>query len=632
MDTRLIEQLAAAPLLADWGRPWAASPDGSTVAFQWYRDGDWQIFVMDLAGGEPHRIGSIDDACSCPLFSADGRGLYFSRDDRGSECFDVYRYDFAGGALENLLPDTPELAPLPDFDLSPDGTGIALTVADGDGYAVAVMPASGAPGGAGIRHLSRHPYTETSPIWSPDGRRLAVAAGTRGQDTAVFLIDAASGEQEIVGGDDHFVATQPAWSPDGRLLVFSGGPGDHPAIGLFDVAGGAVSWAWRGDLDAHHPAWSPDGSKLAFLVDCEAETGLVLLDLRSGMTSEMSIGAGNHYVPGFLPDGSLLCVFSPPTRPSDLYRIDVPVDDETAETARPVETPADEVADDTAAAADDVAAAATRVTDSLPAELRDVAFAAGFPVRFTSRDRLTSVPGLLVEPAEPNGAGVVIVHGGPTWHHSNEWDPLRQAFIAAGVTVMHPNYRGSDGYGRTWQNANRFLMGQGEAQDVAAAWDVLVGQGCDPARVAVTGRSWGGFMTMAMVTQFPGLWAAGVAGVPFFDFIDSMIDPTVREDLRWWDSENTGDPVKDRAKLEYYSPVNHLDRIEAPLLLLAGELDVRCPPRQTREVAAALQARGKLCEVVVYPDEGHEISGLEHRIDYDRRTVSFILEHTGVTS
>jgi hypothetical protein len=120
--------------------------------------------------------------------------------------------------------------------------------------------------------------------------------------------------------------------------------------------------------------------------------------------------------------------------------------------------------------------------------------------------------------------------------------------------VVHPNYRGSDGYGRRWQLANRYLCGQGEAQDCAGAHAFLVGMGCDPGRIAVTGRSHGGYLTAQMLTQFPQLWAAGVAGVPFFDHIDAQVDPAVREDLRWWDRENTGDLVKDRARLEYYSP------------------------------------------------------------------------------
>jgi dipeptidyl aminopeptidase/acylaminoacyl peptidase len=272
---------------------------------------------------------------------------------------------------------------------------------------------------------------------------------------------------------------------------------------------------------------------------------------------------------------------------------------------------------------------ATRVTDSLPADLRDHPFTGGISVHFTSWDHLSEVPGLLVEPPEPCGAGVVIIHGGPTWHHANEWDALRQALTAAGVTVVHPNYRGSDGYGRRWQLANRYLMGQGEALDVVAAHELLVSLGCDPERIAVTGRSWGGFLTMAMLTQFPDLWAAGVAGVPFFDFIDSQTDTDIRADLRWWDQQNTGDIVADRARLEHYSPINHLARVRASLLLLGGQFDPRCPPKQIAEVAARLRAQGTVCDAVVYENEGHEITGLEHRVDYDRRTAEFILAHIG---
>ena len=345
--------------------------------------------------------------------------------------------------------------------------------------------------------------------------------------------------------------------------------------------------------------WAPDGAALAFLVDAEGETGLCHVDLTDGAVTEYSIAPGNHYAPTFTPDGeALICVLSRPDAPSDLFRVELDDGD------------------------------VTMLTDSLPEELRETPFVSGDPVWFTSWDHLAEVPGILVEPDEPNGAAVVMVHGGPTWHHSNEWDPLRQAFVAAGLTVLHPNYRGSDGYGRRWQLANRWLMGQGEVLDVAAAHEFLVRHGCDPARIAITGRSWGGFHTMAAVTQFPDLWAAGVAGVPFFDFIDSQLDPTIREDLRWWDRENTGDVERDRARLEYYSPINHLSRVEAPLLLLGGALDPRCPPRQISEVAETLRARGRVCDYVVYPDEGHEISGLEHRVDYDRRTVDFILEHT----
>lgn len=597
--TSLIEQLAVVPAVGEDYRPFAVSPDGARLAVQWYRDGNWQIYLTGSHGEAPQRVGEFEDACWCPLFSPDGRFLYFARDDKGTECVDIYRLELASGRFENLLPDTPTFSPLPDFDLSPDGTRIALSAQSGESFHAAVMPAAPCPNAEGLRFLTDHHYNDLSPAWSPDGRRLALAADTHGQDVAVFVADPDAGLQATIGGSIGFLAMHPAWSPDGRLIAFAGGPFDHPAIGLYDVAAGAISWAWRGDRDAHGPCWSPDGTALAFLTDHDAETGLHWLHLPTGERRDLTIGPGNHSSPVFMPDGSaLLCGLSAPDHPNDLFRI---------------------------ATGD---GAVTRLTESLPDDLQRRRYPGGRHVRFTSRDHLAEVPGLLVEPDEPNGGAVVLVHGGPTWHHSNSWDPLRQAFLDAGLTVLHPNYRGSDGYGRRWQLANRWLMGQGEALDTAASWDYLVGLGCDPSRIAVTGRSWGGFMTMAMVTQFPELWACGVAGVPFFDFIDAAVDPAIREDLRWWDRENTGDPVRDKAKLEYYSPINHLERVEAPLLLLAAENDPRCPPTQIAEVAERLRARGKVCDYVIYPDEGHEISGIEHRLDYDRRTVDFILAHT----
>ena len=452
MRTSLIEQLAAAPAVGQDYRPYTLAPGGGAVAFEWYEGGDWQIYLKELPDGEPRRIGRLDDRCGCPQFSPDGRYLYFSCDDRGSECYDVYRYDLSTGKLVNLLPDTPDLAPLPDPDLSPDGTQLALTVAHDAGYAVAVMPAEPDPGGRSLRRLTEHPYTESSPRWSPDGERLAVTTGTRGQDTAIVVVDVASGASRVVGGSDTFHAGHAAWSPEGSRIAFSGGPGDRPAIGIYELATGSVTWAWRTTTSTPTTRCGRrTGRRCAFLVDVEGETGLLHIDLRDGAVTEYSIGAGNHYAPGFTPDGAaLMCVLSRPDAPPDLYRVELDDGDVTA------------------------------LTDSLPEHLRDVPFVSGGPVWFTSWDHLAEVPGILVEPDEPNGAAVVIVHGGPTWHHSNEWDPLRQAFVAAGFTVLHPNYRGSDGYGRRWQLANRWLMGEGEVLDVAAAHEFLVHLGLRP--------------------------------------------------------------------------------------------------------------------------------------------------------
>jgi dipeptidyl aminopeptidase/acylaminoacyl peptidase len=602
MTASLIERLAAVPEVWAESRPWAIAPDGATLAFTWRAGGDWHVFVKELQGdAAPRRIEDFDDPCVCPIFSADGAYLYFARDDRGSECFDVYRCELATGALVNLLPDTPTLSPSPDFGLSPDGRLLALAINHGPSSTAAVMPAEPGAGAAALSYLTDHWYNDWSPSFSPDGALLAFESDTHGQDAVVFIMDLATRSLRAIGGEAMTLARGPAWSPDGRSIAFSGGGGDYTAIGIYDVDREIIAWAWDGHGNAHSPSYSPDGRALVFVVDDGPESSLWHLDLTADVAACISVGAGNHYRPGFTPDGAaVVCVLSGPGCPADLFSVELE------------------------------SGAVRRLTDSLPADLADHEFVSGVPAIWESRDRLADVPGLSCAPQRFNGAGVVIIHGGPTWHHSNEWDPVRQALLDAGCMVVHPNYRGSDGYTRRWQLANRYLLGQGEAQDCAGAVDYLIEQGCDPGRIAVTGRSHGGYLTMQMLTQFPELWACGVAGVPFFDHIDAQVDPAVRTDLVWWDLENCGDMVKDRARLEYYSPINHLDRVTAPLLILAAACDPRCPTRQIATVVDRVRAGGVECEAVIYPDEGHEISGLEHRLDYERRTVEFMLAHLGV--
>ncbi len=608
----MIERLATLPAVGDEGRPFAISPDGATVAFQWYRDGDWQIYLLDLfADAEPVRAAAFDDECTCPLFSADGRYLYFSRDDAGSERFDVYRLPLTAGRPagepENLMPDTDKLSPLPDFDLSPDGRTLALSVDHGASYAAALLPAEPSPGAADLRILVDHYFNDWTPRWSPDGRRLAFHTDTHGQDSAVYIHDVETGSWQVIGGEATplqavLAWAGPVWSPDGRRLAFHGGPFDHAAIGIYDIATEGVGWVWAGDADAHGATWSPDGRHVVFLLDEGVETTLWSVDLVTQQPHCLSHLPGNHYAPAFLPDGSAVLVcHSAPERPTELLRV-------------PLDSQQDTV----------------QLTDGLPDDLAEYPFVSGELVWFTSRDHLTEVPGLLCEPDDPNGSAVVMVHGGPTWHHSNEWDALRQAFLAAGVTTISPNFRGSDGNGRAWQLANRFMMGYGDLWDTVAAHDFLVELGCDPTRIAVTGRSYGGFMTMACLTYCPDLWACGVAGVPFFDWIDAQKDPAIRDDLVWWDRENNGDPEKDRDRFVDRSPYYHLDRISAPVLILGGENDPRCPPTQIAEVVRQLSERGVECDSLVYPGEGHGISSFANRLDYDTRTVEFILKHLGV--
>lgn len=570
------------------------SPDGKWVAFSWNPTGRWELYLATTDGHEPPRqISQGPGAKFAPVWSPDGRSLLYAVDLDGSEQNDIWRYDLATGHPVNLTPDTPDLIE-PSFAWSPDGTRIAF-ISDRSGrFEVYEMPAEGGP----ARSIFSLPFTPLEVLWSPDGKYLAVVCHTQGQDTGIFLVPADGGPAQPVGGESPLCAKHPAWSPDGRRLAFAAERDGVFQVALYDLETRRVTWLTEGEGDRERPAWSPDGARLAWTRGQGPVTWLEVMDTGSGETRRYEVERGIHSHPRFAPDGeSLLFLFENPRHPPDLWMLHL--DDGTL---RPV-------------------------TQSLPPDLREAPFVVPEEVVYSSLDG-KQVPALLyrprVEGAKP--PAVLYVHGGPTWLSRVCWDPLVQHMVSRGWVVLAPNYRGSTGYGRAWQLANRFDLGRGDTWDVVAGADYLVREGlADPRRIAVTGASYGGYLTMTALTGFPDRWAAGSAVVPFLNWFTEYASE--REDLRQWDRENFGDPEKDRDRYYERSPFFFLDRIQAPVQLICGANDPRCPASESIQARDALLALGKTCDFVLYPDEGHSFLKRENLLDSRKRRVEFLARY-----
>jgi dipeptidyl aminopeptidase/acylaminoacyl peptidase len=195
--------------------------------------------------------------------------------------------------------------------------------------------------------------------------------------------------------------------------------------------------------------------------------------------------------------------------------------------------------------------------------------------------------------------------------------------VSRGWVVLSPNYRGSTGYGKAWQLASRFDLGGVDTQDVVAGANFLEERKYAlPDKIAVTGRSWGGYLTMTCLTQYPERWAAGSASVPFLNWFTSHQNS--REDLQHWDRENFGDPEKDHDLWYQRSPYFFLDRIEAPVQLLCGENDVRCPASESHQAAEELIKLGKEVDYVLFEGEGHALLKVETQVEAKCRRVEFM--------
>jgi len=573
-------------------RGFALSPDGTRLAFSYDQTGRWEIYLIPLdRSAPPRQVTTGPGAKFNPRWSPDGRRLAYVLDPDGSERLDIYLYDLATEGHTNLTPDTPD-AIQPGYTWSPDGSQIAFASDRSGRFDTYMMPATG-----GVARLVLSlPYSDWEAHWSPDGRWLAVVARTHGQDFGTFIVPTEGGEPRPIADVSGLIhAKNPGWSPDSTHIAFASNIHGFFDIGIYELATGRVAWMTKGEGDKERPAWSPDGQRLAYIISQGPVTALAVLELGKGSPTAYQIEPGVHYWPRFTPDGKyLVLLFDNPRHPPGLWLLSL--DNGSFH----------------------------QLTGSLPAELQEAPFVMPDLVHYPSLDG-RSVPALLYRPRQSTGSppAVVYVHGGPNWLTQVTWDPLVQHLVSRGWVVLAPNYRGSTSYGREWQLANRFDMGGGDTQDVVAGADYLIREGlADPTRIAVTGDSYGGYMTMTSLTQYPGRWAAGSAVVPFLNWFTEFANE--RPDLQHWDRENFGDPEKDHDLYYERSPFFFLHRIAAPVQLICGAHDPRCPAGESIQARNALLAQGKQCDFILYPDEGHEFLNTENLVDAEKRQVAFL--------
>ncbi len=576
-------------------------PDGARAAFSWNRSGRWEIYELALdRPNEPRQLSSGPGGKFTPRYSPDGRYLAYMVDEDGGENYDLCLYDRESGLQTNLTPNTPE-ALQPNLSWSPDGGWIACLSDRSGNFKACTLPVTGGP----MQLVLDLPYPAWEARWSPDGRWLAVTVEARGQDYNTYLIPVEAGvpgalamPQPLAFAGEALNTREVRWSPKGDRLAFASDAAGEYQIGLYAVETGEIRWLTSGEGDKRAPAWSPEGERLAYLLAKGPQNWLAVEPLKDGAPATFQVEPGVHHAPRFSASGDgLLSLFESPRRPPDLWRLSFQE------------------------------GAFQQLTRSLPDNIDRGAFTDPVEVLYPGLDGVP-VPALLFKPddAGASSPAVVVIHGGPNWHFSFAWVPLMQHLAGRGWTVLAPNYRGSTGYGREWQQASRFDLGGVDTADVVAGADYLVAAGlADPGRIAVTGRSHGGYLTMTALTQYPDRWAAGSAVVPFLNWFTAHANS--REDLQHWDLENFGDPQENEVLWRERSPYFYLERVRAPVQLIGGENDPRCPASEARAAYAALQALGKEAELCLYADEGHSFLKLENVIEAETQRAAFLARH-----
>ncbi|MGH9514095.1 MAG: S9 family peptidase [Terriglobales bacterium] len=595
------------------GTAW--SPDGKTIVFISNITGRNNLWLVPSGGGWPTQLTVSDQRQSNPAWSPNGKWIAYQSDYDGDEQWDIFLVSPQTGQIVDVTKTREISEENPVW--SPDGRYLAYIVKPKTSsvFEIDVFDTLLRD----VKHITSNTPADklnTNPIWSKDGHFIAYTQeDAKGTNSNIFVADIKSGKstlltphegEKLYGAND----TGPPELDIMSLLITSNAANGYQNVGILtidSIAGHpkSVRWLTEEKWEAHGGNFSIDGKSVTFQANLDGHADLYVYNLATKKTTELPLPKGVNSFGGaesaFSRDGKkLLYYHNGANAPGDAWRYDI------------------------------ATGKSTQVTHSLMAGVPADHMVEPFLVHYPSRDGKWTISAwvYVTSNMQRNGknAAIVYIHGGPKSQSVDSFNRFVQHIVNQGYMVIAPNYRGSTGYGKAFEDANLFDMGGGDLQDVLAAADFLKQTGYpDPKKMVVMGGSYGGYMTMMAVTKAPDVWAAGVPIVPFVNWFTEIEneDPVLQQS----DLATMGDPKKKADFFRERSPFFFVDQIKAPLLLLAGGHDPRCPKEETIQVVDAIKEHGGVADYKIYENEGHGFSKVENQIDAYRRVTDFLKAH-----
>lgn len=437
---------------------------------------------------------------------------------------------------------------------------------------------------------------------SPNGRYLLYNKLLGESDNALWMLDLQEGRAVRVPGDDRVSAeTNPAWRHDSAgFYLITDRAGEFPAVAYYDIAAASMETRYVFPWGVELVSLSADDRYLAMTVNEDGYYKLHIYDLEGGgEVNAPQPPAGAVSVYGTLswsPAGHrLLFTLSSGRRPESVWLLDLDRD-----VLRPLTYP------DLHGLSTD-----TLVEPRL--------------LHFRSFDGL-EVPFWLYVPRgrEAKHLPVVVeIHGGPEGQELPTFTPFIQYLVGEGIAVAAPNVRGSTGYGRTYTHLDDVEKRLDSVKDIGSLVDYLVGEGiADRDRMAVTGMSYGGFMTLSCATRLPDRWCCAIDTVGMYN-LETFLENTAEYRRAHRESEY-GSLAHHREILRAVSPIAKIDDIQAPLMVIQGRNDPRVPAEEAEQVVGTLREKGHTVAYICYEDEGHGVTKLKNQLDCYPRMAAFL--------
>ncbi|WP_205686814.1 alpha/beta hydrolase family protein [Caulobacter flavus] len=548
-----------------------------------------QIHQVAAPGADRSQLTFHDEPVS-GVHTLPGGEVLFSKDTGGDEWFQLFVRDASGKEVQLTEAGTRNQSPA----WSGDGKVLVWSRATkGSANYDVVMRDPSAPDG---RRVIFKGEGQVSPIdVSPDGKTVLLGRYYSIGESKRWLLDVASGKTTELNPAKGKVSYDGGlFTPDGKsILMLSDEGSDFMRLVEFDLATGKKHLvSGERPWDVEDFKLSKDGRVLAYVVNEDGYSKLVVQDFRTRRAlPQPTLPGGVVSNLAFSEDGSKLGFsLATPTAASDAWSFDLSNGQ------------------------------VTRWTASELGGLDAKALVSPELVRFSSFDK-RSIPAFVYKPKLAAGqkAPVIIdIHGGPEGQSRPVFNPFHQHTVAElGAAVIVTNVRGSSGYGKTFLNLDNAEKREDSVKDIGALLDWIKTQpDLDPNRVVVYGQSYGGYMSLAVMTHYSDRLAGGVERYGISNFVSFLQNTEAyRRDLRRAEYGDERDPKMLKA-FETISPLNNVSRITKPMLVMQGWNDPRVPKSESDQVVAKLREKGVETWYVQFKDEGH---GFAKKINNDRR-------------
>lgn len=589
------------------------SPNGSHIFYtsDAADTGTDEIFRLDVRSGTTEQLtGAAPHEGPGPVakdrpepkqnvtISRDGTTLYYTSARFFQRMYNLYAMPVTGGTARQLTfhDGLIETDPAP----SPDGSTLAYFVRTSRGTEIRLLDLNGRA--SWPRLLDVSDAEERAPVWSPDGSRIAMQrSGT------IWIYDMETGTADPIGGDEYPGGFgSPAWSPDGSLVAVSNGASGFSQIGVIDLTTGDLTPITYEQRDHSSVSWSPDGQWLTFVRTDEVGMSREIVVAAADGSSDPRVlvsGKGVRSSPQFSPRGdSIAYIETTPNRVRDIWLIPA-----TGGEPRQLTNSMGSVDPDRL---------------SVPKE-----------VFYPALDNLR-IPALLYRPPDLDPTKkypvIVALHGHPgQWNHS--MNTVWQYFVQKGFVLIAPNPRGSRGFGAGFHDLHVGDEGGTEYEDVMGSLKYLATLPyVDMTRKASDGGSGGGYMSYTIAVHAPGVYMASdpsgvhetfqaqiirvAASSRRFQPLERYISPgrfgTESRTPTTYRTEFGGPYELLYDRVEERSPLNYVERVTVPQLIMVGLRDGSVPYNGSRRWVQRMHQLGKgdLVEYIEYPDEDHSLS------------------------